>query len=455
MSAIILHNTMSGRKEEVRPAGSPVTMYVCGPTVYGEAHVGNARPVVVFDVLYRLLLHEHGAVAYARNITDIDDRIIATAKQEGVEVDALARKYTKAFRAAATALGNLEPTYEPRATECIDAMIKLAGELIAKGHAYVADGHVLFAVATFADYGQLANRTRDAMIAGARVEVASYKRDPGDFVLWKPAAPEQPGWDSPWGRGRPGWHLECSAMIRTCLGETIDIHGGGNDLAFPHHENEIAQSRCALGTTTLAHHWVHNGHVTVAGSKMAKSTGNHFLLSEALTEYPGEVIRYALLAAHYRSPLDWSLEALRAARAALTRLYRALSSGAADGLTTDNVPDEFMVALKDDLNTPRALSLLHEYAVSANRATGAEKVRSCGQLAAAGRFLGLLSTDPHTWLGPDLAAVDTARIEALLAERASARQAHDFKRADELRQQIEDQGVVIEDGAAGTSWRSK
>ncbi len=451
MAALRIHDTMRGGKADFVPAGSPVTLYVCGPTVYGEVHVGNARPVVVFDVLHRLLLRDFGEVAYARNVTDVDDKIIAAAREAGEDIGEFARRNERSFREAVAKLGCLEPTAEPRATEHVEAMVALAGRLVERGQAYEEQGHLLFSVESFGEYGMLSNRDRKSMLAGARVEVAPYKRGPLDFVLWKPSKEGEPGWDSPWGRGRPGWHLECSAMIRSCLGETIDIHGGGNDLAFPHHENEIAQSRCAHGTEALARYWMHNGHVTIDGRKMAKSAGNFSLLSEALESVPGEAVRYALLQAHYRSPLDWGGGRLAEAEAALTSLYRSLEiAGAGD---TDDPPEEFLDALRDDLDTPAAFALLHEYSAAANRSSGAQAADAAARLRSAGRFIGLFASAPVDWAHRAAGSVDAERIEGLIAERAEARKARDYERADKIRERIEAEGVVIEDGASGTTWR--
>lgn len=456
MTGLRLHNTLSGKVEEFVPAATPVTMYVCGPTVYGEPHVGNARPVVVFDVLYRLLRQEYGAVSYARNITDIDDKIIAAAATEQIDVTAIAAKYTDTFRQAASALGNLVPTHEPCATHSIDEMIELTATLIERGHAYVDSGHVLFAIDSYADYGKLSNRNQDEMLAGARVEVAPYKHAPGDFVLWKPSNDEQPGWDSPWGCGRPGWHLECSAMIKECLGMTIDIHGGGSDLVFPHHENEIAQSRCAFNTPTLARYWLHNGHVTLDGSKMAKSGGNITLLSETLTSYPGEVLRYALLCAHYRSPLDWNERLLADAKASLDRLYRVLVAlpSINNDKHNEELPADLLEALRNDLNTPQALACLHQLASDANSAQGEAAARATEQLACAGKFLGLLGSDPADWLHGKAASdsIDEVKINELIAQRNTARASGDFAAADQLRDELAAAGIRLEDQAGTTEW---
>ena len=448
-----LFDSAAGEVREFAPADPDlVTMYVCGPTVYGQSHVGNARAVVVFDVLYRLLRSRFRRVRYARNITDIDDKIIAAAADAQVAVDEWARRCTVMFNEAMERLGTLVPDLQPKATEYTGAMIAMIERLIAGGHAYAAAGHVLFDVASYPAYGSLANRSRDQMKAGARVEVASYKRSAHDFVLWKPSAPEQPGWDSPWGRGRPGWHIECSAMIGECLGESIDIHGGGNDLLFPHHENESAQSCCATGGRQLARFWMHNGQITAGGRKMAKSAGNFFTVADVLKEYPGEVIRYALLSAHYRRPLEWGDGLLAQAKAALDRLYRAAASAPA---AAGRPPAEFVEALADDLNTPQALAVLHELAASVNRA-GAGAAAAAAQLLAAGRFMGLLECDPAAWLqGSAAGGMEAAEIEQLMARREQARSRGDYEDADRIRQLLADAGVAVEDGAGGSGWRRR
>src|SRR5229473_1584337 len=357
-----LYNSLTRRKEAFQPLDPErVRLYVCGMTVYDLAHVGNARAVVAFDLLYRVLRHEYGAehVCYARNITDVEDKLMAAARATGEPIDALARHTTAIFHEDMAALGNLPPDVEPRATEYIPQMILMIERLIASGHAYAAEGHALFRIASYAKYGALARRSRADLIAGARVEIAPYKEDPGDFVLWKPSTPDQPGWDSPWGRGRPGWHIECSAMSENTLGETFDIHGGGLDLIFPHHENEIAQSVCAHDGHPFARYWLHNGMLTVGGAKMAKSEGNFITVRDALKQAPGEVIRLALLLTHYRDPLDWTPDRLKQAKQTLDRWYRA-TRDAPEGPT--EVSTEVDHALSDDLNTPLAIMHLHNLA---------------------------------------------------------------------------------------------
>jgi cysteinyl-tRNA synthetase len=457
MVALVLYNTLTRRKEAFTPLDpANVRMYVCGPTVYDLAHIGNARPVIVFDVLYRVLRHVYGAahVRYVRNITDIDDKIIAAAREKGEDIRALTERTTRIFHEDAAALGALPPDIEPRATEHVPGMAAMIETLIASGHAYVAEGHVLFAVASMSDYGRLSRRSRDEMIAGARVEVAPYKRDPADFVLWKPSSPEQPGWESPWGRGRPGWHLECSAMSERHLGETFDIHGGGIDLIFPHHENEIAQSVCAHHGKPFVRYWLHNAFVTVEGAKMAKSLGNFRTIRDVLAEAPGEAGRYAMLMSHYRDPLDWTSDRLGEAKRALDRFYLALRS--AEDLpptSASALPPPFAAALEDDLNTPLALAALHDVLSALNKATDlAERQRLKGELLASGALLGLLQQDPQAWLkGND---GEGERVEALIAARKAARLAKNFAEADKIRFQLASEGIVLEDKPDGTTeWR--
>jgi len=453
---LVLHNTLTRRKEVFAPLDAArVRMYVCGPTVYDLAHIGNARPVIVFDVLYRLLrrIYGVGQVRYVRNVTDIDDKIIAAAKASGEDIRALTERTARVFREDAAALGALPPDVEPRATEHVASMIAMIGALIAADHAYVADHHVLFAVPSMRDYGRLSGRSRDEMIAGARVEVAPYKRDPADFVLWKPSAAEQPGWDSPWGRGRPGWHIECSAMSEVYLGETFDIHAGGLDLIFPHHENEIAQSVCAHAGRPFVRYWLHNAFVIVEGEKMSKSLGNFLTIRDVLAQAPGEAARYAMLMSHYRDPLDWTADRLAEARHALDRFYLALRQAHAPAPAASEPPERVRAALEDDLNTPLVLAALHDTLGALNKADdGAEKVRLKGELLAGGALLGLLQQDPQAWLKGDDA--EASEIDALIVRRNAARKARDFARADEIRTQLAIRGVVLEDKLDGTTdWR--
>jgi len=455
---LYLYNTLTRSKDLFEPQDPDrVTMYVCGPTVYNYAHIGNARPAVVFDVLSRLLRHLFPKVVYARNITDIEDKIIAAAKEQGVPISEVTDKYADIYRKDMGTLGVKLPDIEPKATDAIPDMISMMERLIASGHAYAAEGHVLFDVGSFKDYGALSRRDLDDMIAGARVEVAPYKKAPTDFVLWKPSSDEQPGWESPWGRGRPGWHIECSAMIEKHLGETIDIHAGGIDLQFPHHENEIAQSTCAHGGKLFSRFWLHNGFVNIEKEKMSKSIGNVLLVHELIEQAPGEAIRLALLNGHYRQPLDWTGEGLQQARRMLDRLYGALRAlGDVEDEASGAVPEDFMAALLDDLNTPKALAVLFDLAKQANTATdGAEKARIKAALRASGALIGLLEQDPEVWFagGGVTPHIEADEIEGLIAARAEARKNKDFKESDRIRDELADRGIVIEDGAKGTTWR--
>jgi cysteinyl-tRNA synthetase len=455
---LVLYNTLTRHKEPFQPIDPDrVGMYVCGPTVYDRAHIGNARPVIVFDVLYRLLKRLYPTVVYVRNITDVDDKINARAKDNGEPISALTARTTADFHADIAALNALPPDVEPRATAHIAQMIGIIEKLLERGHAYVADGHVLFSVPSMPDYGQLSRRSQEELIAGARVEIAPYKRDPADFVLWKPSTDDLPGWDSPWGRGRPGWHIECSAMSREYLGITFDIHGGGQDLVFPHHENEMAQSVCAHGQP-FARYWMHNGYLMVEGEKMSKSLGNFFTVRDLLDQAPGEAIRLAMLSTHYHQPFDWTAEGLKQARTALDRLYLALRSVAdlrPEG--RDQLPIEVLAALKDDLNTPLAVAQLHEIATQLNKAsTTAEKAKLKGALLAGGDMLGLLQQDVEAWfrwVPASGSALSDEAIEDLIQRRIEARKQKNFAEADRIRKELADQGVLLEDSAGGTTWR--
>src|SRR3984893_1459874 len=459
---LTLYNTLTRRKERFEPLDPQnVRVYVCGPTVYDDAHIGNARAVVVFDLLYRVLRHEYGAdhVTYVRNITDVEHKIMAAARASGQTIDQVTARTTAQFHADMAALGNLPPDIEPRATEYIKEMVALIKRLIASGHAYAAEGHALFRVASYAKYGALSRRSRKDMIAGARVEIAPYKEDPGDFVLWKPSTPDQPGWPSPWGRGRPGWHIECSAMSENTLGETFDIHGGGLDLIFPHHENEIAQSVCAHDGRPFANYWLHNGMLTVGGSKMAKSEGNFVTVRDALSQAPGEIIRLALLSTHYRDPLDWTPDRLHQARQSLDRFYRALT------LPRDPIFEKFGEAnaalgpvhgaLEDDLNAPLALTRLHDLAGAINR-TSSDAERSALQTALerGGRLMGLLEANPHDWLQRSDKA-EAEHIEQRIAAPAGSRRQRRFGEADRIRAELAAEGIILEDKPDGTTtwWR--
>ena len=432
---IRLHDTMTREKRPFVPLNPQrITMYVCGPTVYGRAHIGNARPAVIFDLLRRVLEHEYpqAQVIYARNVTDVDDKIIASAAEEGVDVSVITERYERFYLEDMGALGVRPPTIAPHATQEILPMIAMIAELVAKGHAYEAEGHVLFSVASDPGYGELSRRDREAMIAGARVEIAPYKRDPADFVLWKPSADDVVGWDSPWGRGRPGWHIECSAMIRAHLGKTIDIHGGGLDLIFPHHENEMAQSRCAHGGLPLARYWVHNGFVDMGAEKMSKSLGNIVTPEELLKKHRGETLRLALLSAHYRQPLPWTEALIAQSKATLDGLYRK-----AEDAKPGDIDPAVIEALGDDLNTPLALSRL-----------GA--IEDAATLKASAKLLGLLMASGDEWFRGE---GDSSDIDARIAARADAKARRDFAEADRIREKLKAEGIVLEDGPSGTTWR--
>jgi cysteinyl-tRNA synthetase len=490
MTEIHLHNTRTRRKERFMPQQPDfVSYYVCGPTVYNHPHIGNARPAVVFDILYRLLKREFKDVKFVRNFTDVDDKINAAAAEQGVEIGEVTEKFIKIYQDETDALGILRPTVEPRVTQHIPQIIAQIQALIEAGNAYEAEGHVLFNVPSYKEYGSFSRRSMDDMIAGARIDVAPYKRDAADFVLWKPSDATQPGWESPWGRGRPGWHIECSAMAEAHLGETIDIHGGGNDLVFPHHENEIAQATCAHHGKLYARYWVHNGMVQVEGRKMAKSVGNVLLIKDLLAQHHPDVLRFALLSAHYRQPLDWTADGVIQAKTTLDRLYGLLRDvgdvddegfdldkailGKIEGqiellkqipkaiskfdISYINEPEftRFIDALADDLNTPKAIAELHKIARSLTKASGdpREQARLKGVLLAAGDQLGLLQSDPAEWFGGAVGADETTRIEGLIAARQAARKAKDFAEADRIRDALADEGIVLEDGAGGTVWK--
>jgi cysteinyl-tRNA synthetase len=448
--SLVIYNTLSREKEPFVPLDAGhVRLYVCGPTVYDYVHIGNARPVVAFDVLYRLLRRRYRRVTYVRNITDIDDRIMVRAADNGETIEALTTRTADAYQGDMRRLGALVPDVEPRATQYVGEMIGMIGRLVDNGHAYAAVGHVLFSVPSMSDYGRLSRRTRDELIAGARVEVAPYKKDPADFVLWKPSTDEQPGWPSPWGRGRPGWHIECSAMSAKHLGETFDIHGGGLDLIFPHHENEIAQSRSAFGHAIMAKYWMHNGFLNISGEKMSKSLGNFFTVHELLDQYPAEAIRLLLLSAHYRQPLDFTHDGLQQAKATLDRWYGALRgrdaapANPSTSLTAGSVPQVVEDALSDDLNTPLAISAIHQLDDPASLRAGAQA-------------LGLLQQDAEAWFRWTPAGASgpsDAEIEAAIANRQAARKARDFKESDRIRDELKAKGVILEDGAKGTTWK--
>ncbi|NIB43718.1 cysteine--tRNA ligase [Pseudomaricurvus alkylphenolicus] len=451
-----VYNTQTRQKEAFEPLEpGKVKMYVCGPTVYNLVHIGNARPVVVFDTLFRVLQSEYDEVTYARNITDIDDKIMKAAAENGEPISQLASRYAKEFEADMSQLNNLQPTIVPYATDHLPQMISMVQRLIDKGHAYEAEGHVLFAVQSMEDYGKLSNRSLEDMLDGARVEVAPYKKYAGDFVLWKPSTGNEPGWDSPWGRGRPGWHLECSAMIEAHLGETIDIHGGGRDLVFPHHENETAQSCCAHDGKQYVRYWMHNGYINIGGEKMSKSLGNFRTVRELLSQYRGEVIRCALLSAQYRSEMDFSTDLLEETKARLDAFYGALrDAGDIATVDVDIKSEPFYAALLDDLNTPVAFGELRQIARDLNKADDGDKPKYKSLLLKAGELLGLLQQDPEQWFtdaGAD--GISAEEVEALIAERVQAKLDKNYGRADEIREELKVQGVVLEDSREGTKWR--
>ena len=451
-----LYNSLTRRVEPFAPLDPACpTMYVCGPTVYNYVHIGNARGPVVFGVLAALLRRHYGQLKYARNITDVDDKINAAAAEQGVPIAAITGRFAAAYRQDMAALGVAAPDIEPEATAHIAQIVAMIERLVASGHAYAVQGHVLFAVASFADYGKLSRRDPEEMLAGARVDVAPYKRDPGDFVLWKPSTDDLPGWDSPWGRGRPGWHIECSAMAAAHLGPTIDIHAGGIDLQFPHHENEIAQSQCAHGGAIFARYWLHNGMLNFGGAKMSKSLGNIEKVHDLVERHPPEALRHALLSAHYRQPLDWSDALIEQSVRTLDRLYGTLRD-LDEVEATAAIPPAVEAALEDDLNTPQALAELARIAGEARKATTPdERARLKSELLGAGLALGLLQQAPEAWFNRGAGDADDARIQALVEERAAAKQARDFARADAIRDQLAGEGIALEDTPQGVRWTRK
>jgi cysteinyl-tRNA synthetase len=466
--ALVLYNSLTHSKQPFRPIDSQnVRMYVCGPTVYDYAHIGNARAVVAFDLLYRVLRHEYGEghVRYVRNITDVDDKIIDAARANNEPIEALTGRTEQIFQEDMDALGNLRPDVEPRATEHIAEMKALIEKLVLSQHAYEAQGHVLFSVASWPSYGKLSRRSRKEMIAGARVEVAPYKRDPGDFVLWKPSMPDQPSWDSPWGRGRPGWHIECSAMSEKYLGEHFDIHGGGVDLIFPHHENEVAQSECAHGGEPFVNFWVHNGFLSVESTKMSKSLGNFVTAHEVLKEWPGEVIRLALLSSHYRDPLDWTEVRLQLAKQTLDRWYRAVAIVPkarerflkSSDLDLRPLAEPAFATLGDDLNAPRAIMRLHELTNAIFHPVDPDLSENLViQVLAEAQLLGLLGLEPQEWFQQNVRGalqVPEISIEKRITARTLARKERRFADADRIRDELVAEGIVLEDGPDGTTWR--
>lgn len=454
---IQLYDTLRGEKVPFEPQKEgEVTMYLCGPTVYNYAHIGNARPAVVFDLLARVL-RRHYKLTFARNITDVDDKINAASIETGKPIDEITAKYIKAYNDDMGALGVRPPDVEPRATQHIDAMVDMIETLVEKGFAYVADGHVLFDVSSYERYGELSKRDLREMIAGSRVEVAPYKRAAHDFVLWKPSTPELPGWDSPWGRGRPGWHIECSAMAEKHLGDTIDIHAGGQDLVFPHHENECAQSSCAHGGAPFARYWLHNGFLSIDKTKMSKSLGNVLLVHNLVETIPGEVIRLALLSAHYRQPLDWSAETIESARRMLDRLYGAVRGieVSEDARAAAVIPPALIAALEDDLNTPKALAELFALARALNKSNDKDEMESLAAvLYASGEIMGLLGSDPEQWFAGHVEGeLPANEVEALIEQRNAAKARRDFGTADSIRDKLKEAGVTIQDSREGTTWR--
>ncbi|HWF00326.1 MAG TPA: cysteine--tRNA ligase [Caulobacteraceae bacterium] len=452
-----LYDTLTREKREFIPVNPQrVTMYVCGPTVYNFAHIGNARPVIVFDLLFRVLRRLYGddQVVYAANVTDVDDKINAKAADEGVDIDVITARYLAAYNADMATLGALQPSFQPRATRTMDAIVALIGRLVDAASAYAADGHVLFDTQAFGDYGRLSRRSLDDMIAGARVDVAPYKRHPADFVLWKPSKPGEPVWDSPFGPGRPGWHVECTAMIEEALGLPIDIHGGGADLIFPHHENELAQGLCD-GHAGYANYWLHNGFLNFGDEKMSKSLGNGVLVHDLVERVPGEALRWALLASHYRQPSAWTDEAVDQARSALDTLYGALRRAMEVETEPAEPPEAFLEALHDDLNTPRANAELFAMAKRLETAKGPARAQAKGELLAAGALVGFLQQDPDAWFQAGVDPALAERINALIARRIEARNARDWAAADALRAELTSLDVEVMDNPSGATWRIK
>lgn len=448
------YNSLTRNKQEFTPLNpEQVKMYVCGPTVYDRVHIGNARPAVIFDTLFRLLKLKFKEVIYVRNITDVDDKINARAKESGISIEELTKTTTQFYQEDMAALNTLMPTEQPKATHHIPEMIDMIQALIDKGYAYEAEEHVLFSVSQDNNYGHLSGRNREDMIAGARVEIAPYKKDPADFVLWKPSEEGIPGWKSPWGFGRPGWHIECSAMSRKYLGDTFDIHGGGQDLIFPHHENEIAQSTSVCGHETFAKTWMHNGMITVNGEKMSKSLGNFITVKDALDQYDGELIRCLLLSTHYRQALDWNDTIVEQARASMNKIYTCLRDTPAHLEST--ISDEVITALEDDLNTPLAFSKIFELCTQINKAKNKEnKMDLQALLKGSAQLLGLAYKSSDEWF-KGVAGDDVMEIETLIEARLTARANKDFAKADELRDTLVAKGLILEDSPQGTLWRRK
>lgn len=457
MIQIYLHDTLKQRKVPFTPIDTNnVRIYVCGPTVYDKAHLGNAKTPVVYDILYRLLCQVYGKehVTYVSNITDVDDKILNKHKETGKSIREITEQTYNWYLEDMAKLNVLAPNFRPRATEYIDAMIELVKKLLANGHAYAAENHILFDVDSFAGYGTLSGRSMKEMLAGARIEVADYKKNPADFILWKPSAADQPGWNSPWGYGRPGWHLECSAMSSNLLGNDFDIHGGGSDLIFPHHENELAQSCCAFPGTHFAHYWVHTGMLMINGVKMSKSLGNFYTVDEVLQKAPAEALRLLFLTTHYHQPFNFTFEGLQLAKNTLDKFYNALLKN--QDIPTDTVApsDKIVAALADDLNTPLALSYLHETVNELNKAETPEERRHLkAQLLADAYMLGLLYNDAEKWFKGENDDDETAAIEALIKQRAEAKKNKDWATADAIRNELKTRGIVLEDSPTGTTWK--
>jgi len=456
---LAVYDTLKREKRLFEPRDpARVTLYVCGPTVYDYAHIGNARPPAVFDVLFRLLRRQYGAdaVVYARNVTDVDDKINRKAADEGVPISEITARYEKVYLEDMAAIGVIPPTLAPHVTDHIDAIVQQIADIMARGHAYAAEGHVLFDVDSFKDYGRLSGRSLDDMIAGARVEVAPYKKNPADFVLWKPSKDNEPEWPSPWGPGRPGWHIECSAMIEAVLGMPIDIHGGGQDLIFPHHENEVAQGRCAHGGEEYARYWMHNGFLNMGEEKMSKSLGNIDLIHDLVRAWPGEVLRWSLLSAHYRAPLSWTPDLLEQSKASLDRLYGALRRAKAVEVERVDPPAAFLEALEDDLNTPRAMAEMFTLAKALETAeSGGARRQAKAELVAAAELMGVLAQDPDAWFEAGIADDDREKIDALVAARTTARAEKNWPEADRIRDALNALNVEVMDGPTGATWRFK
>ena len=450
-----LYDTFSNSKKKFEPIDPKnIRMYVCGPTVYDYPHVGNARPVIVFDILFRILQNIYGTehVTYVRNITDVDDKIINASQENNEDINELTSRTINYFHADAKYIGAMEPSFEPRATDHIDEMINIIETLIEKNYAYVAENNVLFSSTKFSKYGSLSGKKLEEMIAGSRVDVESYKQEASDFILWKPSKDNEPGWDSPWGKGRPGWHIECSAMSEKLLGKTFDIHGGGQDLIFPHHENEIAQSECANGEK-FANYWVHNGFVTVEGNKMAKSDGNFVTVNELKEKYQGEVIRFTMILTHYRQPLNWTNDNLQESKKTLDKWYQYFSEVDFKPDLSVKIDENVMNALNDDMNTPQAIAELHKLFKNCK----SDDQDSLNQFLISAQFLGLMNDEPSQWLswGKENMSVDQNKIESLIAQRNTARANKDFAEADRIRDELENLGIVLEDKGAETTWKTK